>query len=340
LNSIPWLRLPVKEAQQSLFVPGTFRVTNAIHLLLGILANRILSSFPKSTSHSVRSRFLLTSRITIRHTAAMSSHGASGGGGNASSSSQTGHDSSPAPATDYDPEALNTSLNIYLLVTLGALAFLLIFWRCLVELTKYVRTVTSLSNETQKFYARESGKMSWFKKNVLYAPIFRKRHNREFQISSAINVGTLPSRLQLVILIAYFALNIVFSVIDIPFGASFSTAAKIFRNRTGTLATVNLIPLFLLAGRNNPLIRALNISFDTMNLMHRWLGRIVVLESLAHTLAYILSSAQTKGVGGAFSSIINSPYLLYGLIVSDSCRASYTFHLLIARPVYDRTAGH
>ena len=46
------------------------------------------------------------------------------------------------------------------------------------------------------------------------------------------------------------------------------------------------VPLFLLAGRNNPLIPLLNISFDTYNLIHRWFGRIVILEALAHTLAH------------------------------------------------------
>jgi hypothetical protein len=253
----------------------------------------------------------------------MSSYAGDGGGGNASNSHGGGVQSSSASTIlDYDPEALNMSLNVYLLVVLGAVVGLLIFWRCLVELTKYVRTVTSLNNETQKFYAREPGRMSWFKRNILYAPIFRKRHNREFQLSTAINVGTLPTRLQLVLLIGYFATNVIFSVIDIPFAASYSTAAQIFRNRTGTLATVNLIPLFLLAGRNNPLIKILNISFDTMNLLHRWLGRIVILESLAHTLAWLVSTSQTKGLSGAFSVILNSRYMLFGLIVSDLVKTS------------------
>jgi hypothetical protein len=256
--------------------------------------------------------------LVLRGPAAMSGYGGSGGGGNASSGGAGGGYSAPSLATlGYDPEELNTSLNVWLLVVLAVVAGLLIFWRCLVELTKYVRTVTSLNNETQKFYAREQGKMSWFKRNVLYAPLLRKRHNREFQLSTAVNVGTLPTRLQMVLLVGYFATNVIFSVIDIPFSSSYSAAAQVFRNRTGTLATVNLIPLFLLAGRNNPLIKILNISFDTMNLMHRWLGRIVILESLAHTVAYLASSSQTKGLGGAFAGVLKSQYMLYGLIVSS-----------------------
>lgn len=49
-----------------------------------------------------------------------------------------------------------------------------------------------------------------------------------------------------------------------------------------------MIPLVILAGRNNPLIGLLNISFDNFNLVHRWFGRIVVLQALAHTIAEVM----------------------------------------------------
>ena len=48
-----------------------------------------------------------------------------------------------------------------------------------------------------------------------------------------------------------------------------------------------------MAGRNNPLIKLLDVSFDTWNLLHRWLGRIVVLESLAHTICWMVGKVHT-----------------------------------------------
>ena len=66
----------------------------------------------------------------------------------------------------------------------------------------------------------------------------------------------------------------------------------------------------MLAGRNNPLIPLLGISFDTYNLIHRWFGRIVVLEALAHTLAFLAKD------GWMFTPIFSSPFLLTGFIVS------------------------
>ena len=46
-----------------------------------------------------------------------------------------------------------------------------------------------------------------------------------------------------------------------------------------------------MASRNNPLIKWLGISFDTFNLLHRWFGRIVAMEAVCHTLAFMAVSA-------------------------------------------------
>ena len=91
-----------------------------------------------------------------------------------------------------------------------------------------------------------------------------------------------------------------------------------FRGRTGNLAVVNMIPLFLVAGRNNPLIWILGISFDTWNLVHRWLGRAVVLQSIAHVVAWSIVKVQTSDRGWAdlWLTCRNDPFLVNGLVVS------------------------
>ncbi|KAI0390363.1 ferric reductase like transmembrane component-domain-containing protein [Xylariaceae sp. FL0594] len=210
----------------------------------------------------------------------------------------------------------NHSLANYLLFITAVVSAMVIVWRVTMVITRYVRTVTSLNNDTQRYFAQASGKFSWIKKHILYAPILSKRHNREFQLSSAINMGTLPSRFQFLFLLAYFATNVVFTVLHIPFADSASDAIKQVRNRSGTLATVNMIPLFILAGRNNPLIPLLGISFDTMNLIHRWFGRIVAIEAVVHTLAFYAGAAMNKGWGAAFLGTFNAPFLLYGFIAT------------------------
>lgn len=217
-------------------------------------------------------------------------------------------------ANSVDPKVVNQLLVSYLYIVLGAISIALLVWRFSIILIRYVRTVTCLQNDTQRYFARPSHKYSWFQRNILYAPIFSKRHNREFQISSALNVGTLPTRLQLLFLVGYFATNVAFCVITIDWSGPLRQVATLLRSRTGYLAVVNMIPLFLMAGRNNPLIALLGMSFETFNLLHRWFGRIVMLESVAHTLAWFVSNASANGWSAAFSTAFRVQYLMWGFI--------------------------
>jgi len=161
---------------------------------------------------------------------------------------------------------------------------------------RYIRTVTCLGNETQRYFAIPNFYYARFKKSCLDAPLFRTRHHREFKMSSAIGIGTLPSRLQTFFLVGYFAVNIGFCVWKIDY-SSYTKGASELLSRSGIMAVINMIPLFLLAGRNNPIIKLTGISFDTMNLIHRWFGRIVVLEAIAHTVCWISNKVHTSKYG-------------------------------------------
>ena len=151
------------------------------------------------------------------------------------------------------------------------------------------------------------------KKNILYAPLNKKRHNKEFMLSSALNVGTLPSRLHTAILLAYVLSNIAYCAwLDYQKPRA-ATIAEL-RGRTGHMAMVNMVPLVVLAGRNNPFIYLLRVSFDTYNLFHRWIGRLVVIEAIVHTIAWAINAHAAKGSQGALEAIRTKPFLGYGLL--------------------------
>jgi predicted ferric reductase len=152
-----------------------------------------------------------------------------------------------------------------------------------------------------------------FKKQFLYAPLWKKRHNREIRLSKAVNVGTLPSRFHAVILFLYVASNIAYCCILDYRNSSRAALLAELRGRTGILATANMIPLVLLAARNNPAIALLKVSFDTFNLLHRWMGRIVVAEALAHVIAWGANSVQAKGMHDTFGSLNHDIFLQFGL---------------------------
>lgn len=243
-------------------------------------------------------------------------------------------DSGEGQAAGWTPADQNAALVRYLMYICAIISALVITWRAISVLVRYVRTVTCLTNDTQRYFAKPSANASWLKKNLLYAPLISKRHNREFQLSSAVNVGTLPTRLQFFFLLAYLATNVVFCVINVPFAGSYVDAARLIRNRTGTMSVVNMIPLFIMAGRNNPLCKLLGISFDTFNLMHRWFGRICVLEGLAHVVAYWLGSAYTTNFMTAFAKSWKVQPFLPGFIATIAFVAIFFQAASIARHAF------
>jgi Ferric reductase like transmembrane component len=215
-----------------------------------------------------------------------------------------------------DADNANQAFYNYLFIICASLVVVMAAWRVTSESVKYVRTLTGLNNSTQRYFSKPSESFATFKENLLYAPIFRKRHNREFQLSTAVNIGTLPTRLQLLFLIAYFGTNITFCVTSIDWDQDFATVSEEIRNRSGILAVVNLVPLFIMSARNNPLITWLNMPYDTFNLLHRWFGRIVVLETIVHTIAWAAATIHKSGWSSVMASVRTSQMLTFGFIVS------------------------
>ncbi|KAI5812407.1 ferric reductase like transmembrane component-domain-containing protein [Pyronema omphalodes] len=201
----------------------------------------------------------------------------------------------PPSKEELDSVKRNIDFTKWLYYALGAFAVLPFLHRFVNVLYSQVRLLVSLNRENQRYFATQSSEwIPWLKKHMLYSPLFRNRHNREFQLSEAINVGTLPTRFQTFFLVGYVASN----------------------NRTGVMATVNMVPLFLMAGRNNPLIALLGISFDTFNLVHRWLGRIVVIEAVVHTLAWMVGKVDLYGWETVRVSITSSAFIMPGFIAT------------------------
>jgi hypothetical protein len=75
-----------------------------------------------------------------------------------------------------------------------------------------------------------------------------------------------------------------------------------------------------MAARNNPLINWLNLSFDTFNLLHRWFGRIVVLEAITHAVAWGVAAYSAGGWAAISKAITGTPYIMFGFIVSVPSR--------------------
>ncbi|OTB04688.1 hypothetical protein M426DRAFT_58271 [Hypoxylon sp. CI-4A] len=200
--------------------------------------------------------------------------------------------------------------------TLGIMALIVLTIRLLDIGWRKLRQVSAMSAPADRQGYWRISQWSWMpslKKNLLYAPLWKKRHNREIKMSSAISIGTLPSRLHFVILSIYLISNAVYMFYE-DWGQEnrYALAAEI-RGRSGTLSLVNMVPLIIMAGRNNPLIPLLRVSFDTYNLLHRWMGRMVVIEAVIHTVAWAYVVISAEGVGGMNAQILRDNFIASGL---------------------------
>lgn len=211
----------------------------------------------------------------------------------------------------------DTIITRIIYISLIVVAFALFCGRVAQISHAYLRRITAsgANKKQQTFWAEEQSR--WWpnlKKHILYAPLGKKRHNRELQLSSAVSVGTLPSRLQTILVALYFISQVAYCVfLDYSVNKKAALIAEL-RGRSGTLAVLNMVPLFLLAGRNNPLISIFHISFDTYNLLHRWLGRIVVFESVVHTAAWAVNAVDEADFTHMLARLRNTPFFTWGLV--------------------------
>ncbi|KAI4148979.1 MAG: hypothetical protein L6R39_002629 [Caloplaca ligustica] len=230
----------------------------------------------------------------------------------ASSGGKQSHESSEqkaAAAVD------NLRFARYILSTLAAVVFCLAVYRVVIQSIRYIRTLTCLNNDTQKYFRMPNPAFGAVKQHLLYAPLLRRRHNREVHFAW-FHLGYIPTRFQSVFLAAIISMNVILSVWGIEWNGTRAAALSHLRNRTGTLSVVNMVPLVILAGRNNPLIGLLNISFDNFNLVHRWFGRIVVLQALAHTIAEVMKIVDKSGWKNLQTAFQNSQMLITGLVAT------------------------
>ncbi|KAF5873267.1 putative ferric reductase protein [Botrytis fragariae] len=217
-------------------------------------------------------------------------------------------------------QSVNNLLRDVLWWCLGSMALIILVFRMMHRAKSHLRHMTGMnSNANQQRYFQEN-RSSWWKvkKHLLYAPLWNKRHNREFKLSSAVNMGTLPSRWHALLLIVYLSMNVAYTlVLDYSRENKYSIVAEL-RGRSGVLAVCNMIALIILAGRNNPLIGWLQISFDTYNLLHRWMGRIVVLEALVHTSCWAYVQHADTGFSGVWDKLMHDPFCSYGMMGTAS----------------------
>lgn len=213
-------------------------------------------------------------------------------------------------------QTANWMFTTVLCLSLGGLCVCTLLFRWVNMGNAHVRHLLTMNSPDKQRYWSKNQNRYWpnIKKHLLYAPLFRTRHNREMQLSSAIAVGTLPTRFHTLLLTLYVLSNIAYMLALHWSKAESASVIAELRGRSGQLAALNLIPTILFALRNNPLIPLLRVSYDTFNLLHRWCARVCVLESIVHTAAYLVNTSNNGGSNAIEQSLASSVSYTWGMV--------------------------
>ena len=206
----------------------------------------------------------------------------------------------------------------YVLISLLSFAVGFAIYQIILLGVRHVRALACMNNEKQAYFKPP---VQWFaaiKAHLIYAALFRTRHHRELWLFKGRPLGVLPTRFQSLFIFAVVGMNVALCAVGIDWSQAGSPTVLIsLRNRFGTMAVVNMIPLVVMAGRNNPFILALNLSYDTFNLVHRWFGRIVAAEAVAHMVCFSIKDVDFSGGWSSLAAAFRSGSTpTTGLIVS------------------------
>ena len=180
-------------------------------------------------------------------------------------------------------------------------------YRCIKSLCERLRLVACLNSDTQHYFAIPTRWWSHIKYNLQYAPLTRSRYRASWIM------GQVPTRFQALFLVTIIATNIYLCFYDVPYRDPELELLAILRARTGTMAVVNLVPVTIMATVKNPLINLLDISYDSFNIMHRWFGRVAIIEAAIHTTCHISSVVRNRG-WSAFVKSTSDPMIWTGLV--------------------------
>ncbi|PWN33193.1 uncharacterized protein FA14DRAFT_155893 [Meira miltonrushii] len=131
-------------------------------------------------------------------------------------------------------------------------------------------------------------------KSVTKKPFVGERHAQEY--GKGLFTFRSPLRIHVIVLFFLFLANIIpltafYQILDPAKNTSwpnnrYAAQSRYFADRSSVLAVAQLPILFLLSGRNSPVVFVTGCSFNTLMLYHRWIGRLVAVLALLHGIAY------------------------------------------------------
>lgn len=158
-----------------------------------------------------------------------------------------------------------------------------IFWGIIMGLAAVFNLGSRFSVDPPAFASRI---LRPVRANLSIPPLFAKR------------TQAVPSRLEALIIVAFFVLSLILCAVSIqPLPGSWiyvsfkekgdqAQILSLIARRCSDMALANLALIWLFSMRNNPLILITGWSFATFNQFHRWIARVTFLELVVHASVF------------------------------------------------------
>ncbi|KAK9370588.1 ferric reductase NAD binding domain-containing protein [Lipomyces kononenkoae] len=161
--------------------------------------------------------------------------------------------------------------------------------------------------------------ITWFKKNIMLPATFGRKHITSSRIFG-ISCYATPLRWQTLLILAYVLLNVVLIFVHHHFVYETPKAwaiqvARFYANRSGIMATTMIPLLFLFGGRNNIMMFITGWSQETFKLFHRWIGRMIFVQSIVHGAGFTSYYIMIGGFETYYNNMIVNYANLWGIII-------------------------
>lgn len=152
--------------------------------------------------------------------------------------------------------------------------------------------------------------------------------------------GLLPTKLESLMVLGFVLLNLLSLLIgfeidpyNILFPSKLVQYTRMLGDRSGIVA-VTQVPLIILFGtRNNIVEYFTGFKYTTLIVLHKWIGRIMILEVFIHSLAYTLYATLLN----SYKSSSRDAYWVFGVIATSSCVGLLLLSIGIIRKCYYET---
>lgn len=157
----------------------------------------------------------------------------------------------------------------------------------------------------------------YFRQKFANPALFGSKHSVPVKWGKGFINMSLPTRAQGWVLLGYFVMFIILMFIKYDifdgnsrYAAKKSQLARYVADRAGIIGTAQLPLLFLFASRNNILLLATGWSYDTMNVYHRWVARVMYIGVFIHSIAFTYLYVQN----GKLNSEWKRTYMIWGIV--------------------------